>query len=202
MTDDEILQIVYESVKRRQASMAADENVKDSQQRQMESDVEAKLRAIMGDVNVVVSGKIMYREDQQAWDISFLEDVPSGAPSYHYSFTINMDMGELLSATQSYLGIWVQSYLLGTMINVPVAAVDPLDPHWVEIAKTYLDKGFFYQGAEVEKVYSDVSVNSFCVMVEYQDGVLAQMSIDPATDELLGYNIVTDEMLYANSVNQ
>ncbi|NLO85306.1 MAG: M56 family metallopeptidase [Clostridiales bacterium] len=202
MTDNELLLIEYQNFKIRQTNKAVYENAKDPEQKQLENEVEAKLRTIMGDMNVVVRSTISYTEDRQAWDISFVEDGPILAPHYSYDFQINMDTGELLLASQDHFGLSFISYLVGTMVELPVSAVDPFDPHWAEVAKTYLDKGYFYQGAKVSNVYSDDSVNGFCVKVEYEDGVLAQMLIDPATDALESYKIMTDEMLYGYGVNE
>jgi len=208
MTDDELLQIAWDLVQRRaraqaeedyaaQAETAADAA---AQPAGAGDEAVARLTALLGDVNVAVDGEPAYDAEKGVWNVSFQEVVPIGAPMYLYCFGIDLQSGDVVSASQTY---WdrtntTHSYLLGEMLTAPGSAyyvVDGTDAHWVEAAGTYLAEGCFYSGAEIADVRSDNSMNNFCVKVDYADGAKAFLFLDPVTDALTGYSMTSDEEL-------
>jgi len=102
----------------------------------------------------------------------------------------------LREASQFYYGfVQHKSYLIGDFVTgvLPHAeAVDVFDLYWTEVAGRYLAQGCFYSDAEVENLRSDGSMNGFCIKVDYADGQKAFMFIDPVTDALTGYQMITD----------
>jgi hypothetical protein len=207
MTEEELLQIAYEIVQRRQRSQAEWDYAANTM-REMIAGGDAEkpvgtaeqavqdLLAIMGDVNVFLEVEPRYDADAGVWDVSFIENTPMGAPYYYYSFKINPRTGDLQEARQSYYGFaYLRSYLIGNMIMgvLPhVEVADAFDPHWAEMAGRHLQQVRFYSGAEVMNIRSDDSMNGFCVKIDYADGQKAFVFIDPVTDALDGYQMITD----------
>ena len=91
MTDEELLQMAYELVKRVQSRLAERYyDINAIQEMIGNGDVEAqavhRLLANMGDANVILDGEPVYDAGTGTWDVSFIENRPAGAPKYHYSF--------------------------------------------------------------------------------------------------------------------
>ncbi len=210
MTDEEILQMSWETVQRRQRSQAeADyqaQNPPEPQSGSQEAPVGTaelaleKALPLLEGANVKLAGAPVYNPQERTWSLSFEENVPVGASLYLYDFTIDPATGDVTRASQHYWQrVTVRSYLLGEMLGDPRGLYqvrDAADPHWVEAAWEHLSRGqYFYTGAEVKEVRSDGSMNGFCVKVEYADGQKAFLFLDPVTDALVDYHMISDEEL-------
>lgn len=212
MTDEELLQMAWEMVQRRQRSMAEQRYEEDILQEMRDNgDMktvepvgtpdEATAIAVallgLGELNVRQETEPTYNDEKGTWYVAFQEDVPVGAPRYSYSFEVDVGTFTLREANQHYYGnTVVDSYLLGEMVHgtLPyILAADATAPRWAEVARKYLSTGCFYSKAEIASIRSDDSMNNFCVKVDYADGAKAFIFLDAETDALKGYQMITDE---------
>ena len=217
MTDEEILQMAWEMAQRRlrnqaeveyQASIEKEDILAEAILAQstvkptMGTAQEAleSLLPILEGTNLKQARAAEYDAKNRTWSLSFEENVPIGASLYVYDFVVDASTGDILQASQNYWRrVYPRSYLLGEMLGDERGVYqvrDAKDPHWAEVAWEYLSQGqYFYTGAEVKEVRSDDSMNGFCVKVDYADGKKAFMFLDPVTDALTGYQMVSDEQL-------
>lgn len=201
LTEEELKQIVYISIARNeayQASQAAQQSYEQPKQTVgAEQEAETAVRAILGDVNVRLTQPNHYNDSAKTWNILLSEDVPTGAGGYSYCFDIDMATGKLTWFSQEFYPFVNQHSFLLPMDTLPIEteyAKDISDPHWVTLARKYLDTGLFYGGAEVASIAptDDYSFGAN-LRITYADGTKALMVIDAATDALSKYFIQSDE---------
>lgn len=136
-------------------------------------------------------------ENATEWLVDLESQRPEGGSWSGYSITLDLYSGKVKKLRwwgNFYVNFNESNPILGCLTSAYWQAVNPDDPHWIEIVKTYLSAPYLKTG-EVERIVRNGDYGSGILFfdVVYADGTGASVQIEAASGCLVSYEYLSEE---------